>query len=642
MKIRIAILSLIISIVTCFIAAQCVYRTVEKLRFKLLPQPMPAAKDGTASVRYVNPRPADARILAIRINNRADQDQLFTVRQNGVGIFSLTAEKSSDKRLIVQIPEQAICSRCRITILGQNPNWELHTVEVRNMYGFSSAWLKAVVIETTFQNYTIIKLLEIVLIFFLTFLVSLQLLSSNFSKKAFIPGAIVILLFAAVFLIPYLSHYKILLSASAFIKLWLIAFLPVWILGYKRLRENKNFKPAIVIAIVGLIFTGGMLSKLDEYDGNFSGFLHISKRFLGRNEILFEHPGIRRELIKVDWTGYDGQFFYFMAFDPLIQKYHFTSNPAERPIDIPVFRYRRIAYPVLAKLIALDNPAYYPAAMMFLIIAGAAFCGFFAAKVAVNNALTGWEGLACIVIPGFWFALSVGTPEPLAAAFLIAGFYLMVKKRYLISAIVFSMAILTRESAALFVVILAAFEFRNTKNVKTALILMTSLVPYIAWRSYVAITLFDLNGWSGFFTEPANLGIPFAGVLEMYKHIAEGTYTPTLRVQALALPILLFVLFCVSLVLSVRTKNPVAILTALYAFLALSLSYDKVWINVSNVERQSYESFLCFALLWGTRPKLTKLNLLIYSASALILLYAFFIMIRSDALKAGLLWLLKC
>jgi hypothetical protein len=641
MKIRVAILSLIISIGACFIATQCVYRTVEKLRFKLLPQPMPAAKDGTAAVRYVNPRPGDARILAIRINNQAEQDQQFTLRQNGIGISSLTVEKSSGKRLVIQIPEPAICSRCRITILGQNPNWELHTVEVRNMYGFSSAWLNAVVTETTFQNYTKSKLLEIMLIFFVTFLVSLQLFSGGFSKIHFIPGVIVILLFAAVFLITHLSHYKILLSATAFIKLWLFAFLPVWIMAYKRLREKSNFKPAIVMLIVGLIFTGGMLSKLDEYDGNFSGFLHVSKRFLGRNEILFEHPGIRRELIKVDWTGYDGQFFYFMAFDPLIQKYQFTSNPAERPIDIPVFRYRRIAYPVLAKLIALNNPAYYPAAMMFLILAGAAFCGFFIAKIAVNNVLSGWEGLACILIPGFWFALSVATPEPLAAAFLAVGFFLTLRKRYLIAAILFSLAILTRESAALFVVILAAFEFRNTKNVKAALTLIASLIPYFAWRSFVAITLFDLNGWNGFFVEPANLGLPFAGIVEVYQHIANGTYSPTITVKAFTLPILLFILFCVGLVMYVRTKNPAGILTAIYAFLALSLSYNKVWMDVSNVERQSYESFLCFTLLCATRPKLSKLNFLIVSVGALVFIYCFFIMFRSDALKAGLVWILK-
>ena len=166
-----------------------------------------------------------------------------------------------------------------------------------------------------------------------------------------------------------------------------------------------------------------MLSKLDEYDGNYSGFLHISKKFLGRNQILAEHPEIRRNLIKVDWNGYDGQFFYFIAFDPLIRHYHFTSIPTERAIDVPVFRYRRIAFPVLAKLFSGNNPFYFPAAMMYLIIAGAAICSFFIAKTAVNNEWTGWEGLICLLISGFWFSLSVATPEPLAGGFLAAGFF---------------------------------------------------------------------------------------------------------------------------------------------------------------------------------------------------------------------------
>jgi hypothetical protein len=641
MKVRVAILSLIISAITCLIGIQCVYRTVEKLRFKLLPEPAPAAKDGTAALRYMNPRPADARILAIRINNNADQDQVFTLRQNGIGISSVTIKKFSAGRHLVPIPEPAVCSRCRLTVIGQNSNWKLHTVEVRNMFGFSSVWLEAVLTETSFRNYTKLKLLEIALIGLITFLVSLQLLTTGIPKKILLLTAVVFLLCAAVFVVPYVSKYRILLSTSAFIKLWLIAFLPFWITSYNKLREKTNFRPIVVILIVGLIFTGGMLSKLDDYEGNFSGFLHISKKFLARNQILFEYPGIRRDLIKVDWNGYDGQFFYFMAFDPFIQKYHFTSNPADRPIDIPVFRYRRIAYPVLAKIVAWDNPSYYPAAMMFLIIAGASICGFCLSKTAVNSELTGWEGLACILIPGFWFSLSVATPETLAAGFLAAGFFLTLKKRYLIAAILFSLAILTRESAALFVVILAAFEFRKTKQAKPALILVAALVPYFAWRSFVTMSLFHLNGWKGFFVEPANLSLPFTGVIEAYNRIAAGSYPEAIRTQAITLPVLLLILLCICLFAYVRTKNSVAMIGAVYAFLALSLSYDKVWIDVSNVERQSYESFLCFALLFATRPKFGKLNVMIYGVGALVLIYDFFIMMRADALKAGVLWLLK-
>ena len=393
-----------------------------------------------------------------------------------------------------------------------------------------------------------------------------------------------------------------------------------------------------------------MLMKLDEYEGNFSGFLHISKKFLGRNDILFEHPEIRRELIKEDSNGYDGQFFYFIAFDPLVRHYQITSNPSQRPIDNPAFRYRRIAYPVFTKLASGNNPFNYPAAMVLLAIAGAVLCAFFVSKTAIHSGLNGWEGLACLLIPAFWLSLSVATPEPLAAGFLAAGFYLTLTKRYVLAAILFSMAILTRESATLFVLVLAALELKTSKTYKSALILTASLLPYVAWRSYIASALFHVDGWKAFFMEPETTGVPFAGIIQMYRTLHAGTYTEELEVQAFRLPILLVIVMGVCLYTYLRTKNTVGLIGAIYAFLALSLSYKKVWIDVSNVERLSYESFLCLGLLSATRPgaglrdarlQPDKINILIYAAFALTLIYDVFIMMRSDMFKAGFLWLLK-
>ena len=642
MKLRVTLLSLLFGTIACLIADQYVYKDVEKLRFKLLPRPSPPAHNGIAALQYVNPRPEDARILAMRIKNNSDKKQTFIVRQNGIGIATFTIEKDATFKYLSPIPETAKCSQCRLTIVGKNAHWQLQTVEVRNIFGFSSVWLKAVLIEPTFHSYTKFKFLHLALTFLATLLISIQLFSTNFSKKLLIPAVVVMLISSAVFVIPYISNKKILISSSTFFKLWIISFLPFWIIVWRRILERPKFKPAIVALIVGLIFTGGMLMKLDEYEGNFSGFLHISKKFLGRNEILSERPEIRRELIKEDSNGYDGQFFYFIAFDPLVRHYQITSNPSQRPIDDPAFRYRRIAYPVFTKLASVNNPFNYPVAMVLLAIAGAALCAFFVSKTAIYSGLNGWEGLACLLIPAFWLSLSVATPEPLAAGFLAAGFYLTLTKRYVLAAILFSMAILTRESATLFVLVLAAFELKTSKTRKSALILTASLLPYVAWRSYIASALFHVYGWKAFFMEPETTGVPFAGIIQMYRMLHAGTYTEGIELQACSLPILLVIVMGVCLYTYLRTQNTVGLIGAIYAFLALSLSYKKVWIDVSNVERLSYESFLCLGLLSATRPQPGKINILIYAAFALTLIYDVFIMMRSDMFRAGFLWLLKC
>ncbi|HSE40338.1 MAG TPA: hypothetical protein VLH08_06185 [Acidobacteriota bacterium] len=667
MKLRVAVLSIVISAFVYLIAEHSVYRTIEKLRFKVIEEPSPAAADGTMLLRYSNPRPAYARVLVIRLINDSEQDRKFVIRQNGLGIKDFTAKPKSISKQVFVIPEPAICERCRLTIIGENAQWKLHTAEVRNVFGFSSAWLEGIIGQASFLNYTKLRSLELGLIIILTFLVSTQLLTMTFSKKLLIPAIVSCVICIVIFFID-LSDFKVLLSTSAFIKLWLISFLPVWIFTYKKIRVSPVLKPIFVGLIVGLIFTGGMLTKLDEHDGNFSGFLNISKKFLGRNELMLEYPEIRRELIKLDSNGYDGQFFYFMAFDPLIRIYQITANPNERPIDVPVFRYRRIAYPVLTKLFSLNNPHYFPVVMVLLIIAGVTFCGFFISKIAVSYNFSGWEGLYCILIPAFWFSLSVSTPEPLAAAFLAGGFFLGLKKHYWPAAILFSIALLTRESAALFVVILALVEFMRpgladagnggraseiTKSdarfshlitakpgLKAALILFSALLPYFVWRGYVAISLLNVNGWKGFFMEPANLGLPFSGVIQMYSHVNAGTYIEDIALQATVLPIVLFTLLFGGAFAFLRLKNTAGLICAVYAFLALSLSYDKVWIDVTNVERQSYESFLSLGLLYATRSKMNKLNIVLLIPLIAIVIYDF-IMVRSDAFKAGLFWLLK-
>ena len=67
------------------------------------------------------------------------------------------------------------------------------------------------------------------------------------------------------------------------------------------------------------------------------------------------------------WTGYDGQFFYYMALDP---------QGAAPYMDLPGYRYQRIAYPMLARLIVLGRSSLIPDALLavnlFAVVAGSA------------------------------------------------------------------------------------------------------------------------------------------------------------------------------------------------------------------------------------------------------------------------------
>lgn len=629
-------------LITLF-AYSCVYRQIDKVRFKLLESPILPTHNGLLLFRFPNPKPYEARILAARINNNSNQSKTFTIQLNETAISSFSIQAASTETKVVDIPQAASCARCKLFVSSDHTQWELQTLEVRNMYGFSSAWFKAVAVSHDFQSYTKFKFLELLLIFLLTFLVASRMSTALQSKRWLIPIILIGVGAIALAILPFISSYKVLISPTAFAKLWILCFIPFWISSYRTLSPRKNFKPIVAAAIVGAILTGGMLSQLDLYDGNFSGFLNISRKFLGRNYILGEHPEIRRELIKVEGNGYDGQFFYFITWDPLMKLYHFAPG-ADRIVDDPVFRYRRIAYPVLTKIFSLNQPYLFPSVMMILLIAGGTILSFFMARVAMNSQggrPSVSAGLLAILIPGIWFSISVATPEALAAAFLVAGFFLTLQKRYIPASILFALAALTRESTILFIVVIAIYEFFKDRKLRASLILIASIFPYFMWRLYVAITLSAMRGWKGFFFEPGNVGIPFAGVIQAYQQIMNGKYIEPVTVPAIVLPIVLVCMLLVFIFVYRRTKHPMAIIGAIYALLALSLSYKKVWTDVSNVERQSYESFLCLMLLIAIRPADNKGRFAIYAALGIVLIYDLFFMIRTTMFHAGLIWLFK-
>lgn len=642
-KFKSIVFGFIAALLITLFAYSSVYRQIDKVRFKLLESPILPTRNGRILFRFPNPRPYEARILAARINNNSNQSKTFTIQLNEIVITSVSIRAASTETKVVDIPQAASCARCKLFVSSDHTQWELQTLEVRNMYGFSSAWFKAVVVSHDFQSYSKFKLLELLLIFLLTFLVASRMITAIRSKRWLIPIIIIGVGAIALTILPFISKYKVLISPTAFAKLWVLCFIPFWISSYRTLSPRKNFKPILAAAIVGIILTGGMLSLLDIYDGNFSGFLNISRKFLGRNYILGERPEIRRDLIKVEGNGYDGQFFYFITWDPLMKLYHFAPG-ADRIVDDPVFRYRRIAYPVLTKIFSLNQPYLFPSVMMILLIAGGTILSFFMARVAMNSpggraSLS--AGLLAILIPGIWFSISVATPEALAAAFLAAGFFLTLQKRYIPASIFFALAALTRESTILFIVVIAVYGFFKDRKLRPSLILIASIFPYFIWRLYVAITLSAMRGWKGFFFEPGNVGIPFAGVIQAYQQIMNGKYITPVIVPAIVLPIVLVCMLLVFIFVYRKTKHPIAIIGAIYAFLALSLSYKKVWTDVSNVERQSYESFLCLMLLFAIRPADNKARFAIYAGLGVVLIYDLFFMIRTTMFHQGLIWLFK-
>jgi hypothetical protein len=170
---------------------------------------------------------------------------------------------------------------------------------------------------------------------------------------------------------------------------------------------------------------------------------------LGKNYVQMSHAS---SAIKVDphfsypvgGSGYDGQFFYFIAVDPINARYY---------MDSPSYRYTKILYPVVARVLALGQVGLVPYTLIltnWLAIAGAA--GLLGAWLR-RKGLSPWFAVVYALCPGIWVSFERDLTEPLSYALVVLAVYLYDSRsryRFATSGLAFALAILARDKAAIF------------------------------------------------------------------------------------------------------------------------------------------------------------------------------------------------
>jgi hypothetical protein len=78
----------------------------------------------------------------------------------------------------------------------------------------------------------------------------------------------------------------------------------------------------------------------NDYHGNYSGFLQLSEDTFDSNPLVRDRPDIRRSLLLRGDNGYDGQFMYYMTFDPFMRRF----DSYRTVVDYPPYRFGRIGF----------------------------------------------------------------------------------------------------------------------------------------------------------------------------------------------------------------------------------------------------------------------------------------------------------
>lgn len=412
-------------------------------------------------------------------------------------------------------------------------------------------------------------------------------------------------LFLAVVLSPYVSPYRVVLAPRTF------ALLVVLVCATRARGAASmaaaNWKPedavrrrlsvGLTAAMGAAFFASAMFQTLAIYRGNYSGFLHISREVAAQAPFLQERPDIGGALL-VDEGGYDGQFMYLMAFDPFLQRFADRPQAYRAFIDHPPYRYGRIGFSLLTRLVSAGQAERYPAAMVWLILAAHVALAAALASFAARNGMSPLAALWYLAIPGFTSSLMSALPEALAAAGIVAGLLCWEARRPVLAAGAFGAALLVRETGVVLIVALVLSSSRYRSDWKRAgLMFVLSLVPVGAWRLFVASRLFSDFAWAAVLPNPGDFGVPFAGLLQLWQAGIARTQPGSEIVGAMMFPLILTAALILAVALLYTRPGPIEAAAAVYAGVAVSLNYGKIWSHLPSGERGTFELFLCLLLL---------------------------------------------
>src|SRR6478672_6633247 len=206
-------------------------------------------------------------------------------------------------------------------------------------------------------------------------------------------------------------------------------------------RTNRPAVAALIATLAAVAFT---LARWQTWaDGHISRFILVGRHFAIPAQLPHGMPVAKT-------YGYDGQFFYRLALNPL----NFGHTAYGITMDRP-YRFMRIGYPALTWLLSAGQHWLVPVVLVAVNIAAIGALGWLGARFAMDG---GRHALVGLLVPGYFgliTSLSRDTAEPLAAACLLAGLLAVRGRRPVLAAFFLAYGALTRETVMVAVAAIA-------------------------------------------------------------------------------------------------------------------------------------------------------------------------------------------
>ncbi|HLI41303.1 MAG TPA: hypothetical protein VKV35_06630 [Streptosporangiaceae bacterium] len=353
-------------------------------------------------------------------------------------------------------------------------------------------------------------------------------------------------------------------------------------------RADRPIAAGLAAALAALAFA---LARWQTWArGNIGAFILVGRHFAVPAKVP---PGI-----PVSPTyGYDGQFFYRLALNPLNLHRTAYGITMDRP-----YRYMRIGYPALTWLASLGQHPLVPVMLVAVNVAAVGAMGYLGAIFAARGGRHAAWGLLLPAYFGLITSLARDTAEPLAAACLLGGLLAVRARRPALAAALLAYGALTRETvmvavAAIAVVRVAGIARRRHGPGRADLPWAVPAAVFVAWQAAVkaatgSIPLLSDGG--------RNAGAPLIAPVRALAHDAAHLNTrPFGQYDLWLLEVAILALFAAAALASLRsTSAPVHERIAFIGFLIeICIVTPDTWGSLDADLRSFIEVYLLAVII---------------------------------------------
>src|SRR5262249_20842382 len=145
--------------------------------------------------------------------------------------------------------------------------------------------------------------------------------------------------------------------------------------------------------------------------------------------------------------GYDGQFYYQIARNPLGAAPYMDNAP---------YRYQHLLYSLLAWLLSFGQTPLVPYGLLLINLVSIIGSVEIVSRLFTSHGFPPWFSLALGLYYGLAVGLTLDTTEPFTCLLLCLGLWSLEKKQWVLAALWMGLATISRETAVLFPLCLVA------------------------------------------------------------------------------------------------------------------------------------------------------------------------------------------